>query len=152
MITNQNKYIRKLIIEELNKLNEDYLYRYHPIADIKNVKRNGLTPYTQQSMSRRAWESGDAEKWGWESANLSPDDEFEDDYPKIFFTPVEWPNTDKDRISLRIKRNKIRYKLYPDENLPPDVFMQGENVGVNAEDIEVQVDGQWIPLLKTKQF
>lgn len=129
----------------------NYLYRYHPIADMKNVKKYGLTPYTQKSMSYRAWASGDAIKWGWDSFS-SPDDEFENDYPRIFFTPEEWENVSKDRVPLRVKGNDIEYKLHPDENLPPDVFMQGSNVGVDPEYIEVKINGKWIPLLDTKQF
>jgi hypothetical protein len=149
MITKQEDFIRKLIREELESYS--YLYRYHPIADMKNVKKYGLTPYTQKSMSDRAWASGDAIKWGWDSFS-SPDDEFEDDYPRIFFTPEEWENVSKDRIPLRIKRSDIEYKLYTDVNLPPDVFMQGDNVGVDPEYIEVKINGKWMPLLDIKQF
>lgn len=145
-----DKEFRKIVrktLEENYLTNPDYLYRYHPIADIENVKKNGLTPYTQESMSKRAWDSGDAEKWGWDTVGLSPDDEFDEDFPRIYFTPEEWP-TSEGRIPLRIKKDAVEYELYPDENLPPDVFMQGKNVGVPPEDIEIKIDNKWVPLLK----
>ncbi|HUX78924.1 MAG TPA: NUDIX hydrolase, partial [Alphaproteobacteria bacterium] len=124
-----------------------YLYRYHPIGDLENVKKYGLKPYTQRSMTERAVESGDAEKWGWdESMTNPPEDQYENDYPRIFFTPVEWEGGSEGRVPLRIKKDPLEYELHPDENLPPDVFMQGENVGVEPENIEIRVGQEWKPL------
>ena len=140
----------KTFDELFEGLNTIYLYRYHPIADIENVVRNGLTPYTQESMGKRAWDSGDAIKWGWDKAGLSPDDEVEDDQPRIFFTPIEWKR-EKGRVPLRVKKQDIEYEIHPDENLPPDVFLQGKDVEVQPELIEININNKWIPLLKASK-
>ena len=107
MITTIKEY--KLIKEQ--KISNIYLYRYHPIADMENVMRNGLQPYTQKSMSDRAWDSGDAEKWGWDEDMFDNDEDEFDDPPRIFFTPEEWPETDNERIPLRVKKSDIELPL-----------------------------------------
>jgi len=128
----------------------EYLYRYHPKGDLDNVIRRGLEPYTQEQMIERAVRSGDADKWGWdEESRTFQEDPDRADLPRIFFTPEQW-KVDKDRVQLRIKKSAIKHDLILDENLPPDVYMEGEDVGVPTEDIEIKVGKEWIPLNQYK--
>ena len=125
----------------------EYLYRYHPKGDLENVIRRGLEPYTQEQMIERAVRSGDADKWGWdEESRTFQEDPDRADLPRIFFTPDKDWVVDKDRVQLRIRKGAIKHDLIPDENLPPDVYMEGEDVGVPPEDIEIKVGKNWIPL------
>lgn len=128
---------------------DPYVYRYHPKALLQQLRTIGIKTYNpiDANIDRRArgesmdgWPEAEDEKWPDGSQSS-----------RIYFTPARWEPT-KDRIELRVAKSKIERHITLDKGLPPDVYIEGENLKVPPEYIEAYIDGKWVPIKKVKPY